>query len=270
MFVRIVIHLPFSIIPSCALSASAHSDGSTFFDNPHPLTTSANIDAKWARINADLKARNYRVNASNGGTYGVDLSQWAGQDTFSCLVQNGMSFAIVRAFCSDCTVDPNGVHTVANAVSRQHAPYGREYWTRCVLILIFSLSFFVRPRQWAAGVSHVDIYLFPSFDCSISAAGQVDAAIDNMGSIPFGTLWFDIEAEGSDWSSDTDQNNAWLQEGVNQAVARLGGSRVGIYSSAYGWSVAMGEWGNVYSFPIWYQTTTSHTMACRGTFPDPS
>ena len=40
------------------------------------------------------------------------------------------------------------------------------------------------------------IYLFPSYGCGKSAATQVDEAINNMGSIPFGTLWFDIEAGG--------------------------------------------------------------------------
>jgi hypothetical protein len=34
--------------------------------------------------------------------------------------------------------------------------------------------------------------LSSSYGCSVSAAGQVDAAINGMGDIPFGQLWSDI------------------------------------------------------------------------------
>src|SRR5437764_1376560 len=49
-----------------------------------------------------------------------------------------------------------------------------------------------------------------------------------MGGIPFGTLWFDIETGGN---LGADADHAWLQAGVQEAVNRLGGSRVGIYAS---------------------------------------
>jgi hypothetical protein len=68
----------------------------------------------------------------------------------------GFSFAIVRNYQESCQVDPNGVHSVANA--------------------------------WAAGIAHVDIYLYPAYTCGWSAASQVDQTIDSMGSIPFGQL----------------------------------------------------------------------------------
>lgn len=45
-------------------------------------------------------------------------------------------------------------------------------------------------NAWAGGVSDVDVYLFPSYQCGTSAAAQVDATIDAMGSVPFGQLWF--------------------------------------------------------------------------------
>ena len=62
----------------------------------------------------------------------------------------------------------------------------------------------------------------------------------------------DIEASGSGWSGDVDANHAWLVEAINQASSMIGSSRVGIYSSAYGWSVAMGGYADLTQFPIWY------------------
>ncbi len=70
-----------------------------------------------------------------------------------------------------------------------------------------------------------------------------------MGSIPFGTLWIDIET-GGDLGADAD--HAWLQAAIQRAVARIGGNRVGIYASAYEWGQVMGGYADVYSFPLWY------------------
>jgi hypothetical protein len=67
----------------------------------------------------------------NAGNYGVDISSFISPGTFGCMKNNNYHFAIARQFMQTCRVDPNGVHTVANA--------------------------------WAAGLAHVDIYLFPSF-----------------------------------------------------------------------------------------------------------
>lgn len=203
---------------------------------PHPETTATPaIRANWARITKELEARNYTrpsaesvhhisknhklfdATAPYGGAYGVDVSSFQGESTWSCLTSSGYSFGIVREFTEGCSVDGNGVHTVANA--------------------------------WAAGVAHVDIYLFPSYGCGVSAASQVDATIDSMGSIPFGTLWFDIETGGQGAPSDNDN---WMQQAVQQAVARIGGSRIGIYSSRYEWSQVMGNAADLYSFPLWY------------------
>lgn len=43
-----------------------------------------------------------------------------------------------------------------------------------------------------------------------------------------------------------------LVEAVNEATAQLGASRVGIYSSSYGWSVAMGGYSDLANLPLWY------------------
>ena len=65
----------------------------------------------------------------------------------------------------------------------------------------------------------------------------------------FSTLWFDIETGGQ---GSYASNDAWLQEAIKQAVARIGGSRIGIYASRYEWSLVMGEAADLYSFPLWY------------------
>lgn len=177
-------------------------------------------EAFYAKIYKELEARNFsrpHNGAANGGYYGVDISQWAGQSTFSCFKSKGYSFAVVRNYCQTCRVDPNGVHSVANA--------------------------------WAAGIAHVDIYLYPSWTCSWSAAQQVDQAIDSMGSVPFGQLWFDVEAGGAAGPS---VDHAWLVAGINRAVQRIGAKRVGIYSSKYGWQTAMGSYSGFASYPLWY------------------
>lgn len=172
----------------------------------------------FARVRAELEARNYsRPQGQPNGHRGVDISAWAGSSTWGCLKQNGYTFGIVRNYMESCAIDPNGVHSVANA--------------------------------WAAGISHVDIYIYPSYTCGVSAANQVNSAIESMGSIPFGQLWFDIESGGA---AGAGTDHAWLVAGVNQAVARIGASRVGIYSSKYGWSVAMGGYSRPGAFPIWY------------------
>jgi GH25 family lysozyme M1 (1,4-beta-N-acetylmuramidase) len=184
-----------------------------------PQLTGLETEAMFARIRDELEQRNYSrpIAATPNSARGVDISQWCGSNTWSCLKNNGYSFAIVRNFQETCNVDPNGVHSVANA--------------------------------WAAGIAHVDIYLYPSYRCSKGPVNQVNECIDSMGSVPFGQLWFDIE-EGGNAGPSID--HAWLRAAVNQAVARIGAARVGIYSSAYGWSVAMGSFSDFSSLPIWY------------------
>ncbi len=58
---------------------------------------------------------------------GVDVSARVYQSDWSCMVSNGVSFAIVRGYQSFGQVDPSCAATVADA--------------------------------WAAGVSHVDVYM---------------------------------------------------------------------------------------------------------------
>ena len=64
---------------------------------------------------------------------GVDISQYTSTSDFACLRRNGFDFAIVRGYQSVNRVDPNVAASVANA--------------------------------WAAGMAHVDVYMFPCPTC---------------------------------------------------------------------------------------------------------
>jgi hypothetical protein len=82
----------------------------------------------------------------SNGEYGVDVSQLTSGAVFSCLRSNGYSYVIVRAHHSNGGVDTNSVPTVANA--------------------------------WAAGMTHVDVYLFPCYTCG-NPEGQVNETGQN-------------------------------------------------------------------------------------------
>ncbi len=67
--------------------------------------------------------------SSTVATWGVDYSTYQSVETHQCWVNNGVSFAIPRAYCSYGAVDENGPANVQNAR--------------------------------AAGIPYVDIYMFP-------------------------------------------------------------------------------------------------------------
>lgn len=75
------------------------------------------------------------------GTRGVDLSTSTSRSAFSCLMQQGYEFVIVRAYCSYGKPDSAAVGTITNANS--------------------------------AGFSNADVYMFPCPKCPKSASEQV-------------------------------------------------------------------------------------------------
>lgn len=76
--------------------------------------------------------------------------------------------------------------------------------------------------------------------------------------------WMDVEAAGSGWSGNVAANHDWLVRAINQAAAMIGSNRIGIYSSAYGWSVAMGGFADLAHFPMWYAQSVQHIRHLRG------
>jgi len=74
----------------------------------------------------------------------------------------------------------------------------------------------------------------------------------------------DIEAAGSGWSGSAAANHAWLVQAINQAASMIGAERIGIYSSAYGWSVAMGGYADLTKFPLWYAQSVPNIIHTSG------
>ena len=150
-------------------------------------------------------------------TQGVDVSQPTSQSAFSCMVNNGYTFAIVRGYRSSGSVDPYVVSTVANA--------------------------------WSAGMAHVDVYMFPCPTCG-NCAGQAQAAVQNLqnNNVQFGMLWLDIE--GTQYWMDVGSNQQCFSD-MADAASNMGVS-VGVYTSASQWGPIMGDWSGGSSYPLWY------------------
>jgi len=84
---------------------------------------------------------------TSSATYGVDLSTLASSSSYTCLRNNGMSFAIPRAYCSFGGCDGNINANLANA--------------------------------HAAGMPYVDVYMFPCR--GKSATDQVNQMFSCLG-----------------------------------------------------------------------------------------
>jgi GH25 family lysozyme M1 (1,4-beta-N-acetylmuramidase) len=204
---------------------------------PHPAAVATpETRALWARIHKEMAARNYSVptpaqleelgyakpghgqlNSPMGGTRGVDVSSWIGEDTWTCIKNNGYVVGIAREFQETCYIDPNGVHTVANG--------------------------------YAVGMAHMDVYLFPSYGCSMSPEAQVDAVVNTMGDIPFGKIWLDVE-DGGQGAAQNNMN--WVNRALAHTDQRLGAGRAGVYSSNYEWGLVMGGMRGPTNYPLWY------------------
>jgi len=228
---RATLFIAAAVLLLVALSCEAKVHTGATMPHPEEVATPETL-ALWAKVRKELEARNYTrptnkqlhelgytkdLAAPNSGAYGVDVSSWVGQSTWTCIKNANYNFAIVREFMQTCQVDPNGVHTVANA--------------------------------WAAGLAHVDVYLFPSYGCGTPASGQVDAIINTMGGIPFGQIWIDIETGGQGSAAN---NYNWMMEALNHGTSRLGPGRMGVYSSRYMWSQVMPGYNGPTNYPLWY------------------
>ncbi|XP_062498881.1 uncharacterized protein LOC134176211 [Corticium candelabrum] len=180
------------------------------------LIVSALIFSSWAM---PIEERNFNetIGKPLGGVYGVDVSQPTSQSAFSCLKNNGYSYAIVRAHHSNGGVDKNAVETVANA--------------------------------WSAGMSHVDVYLFPCYSCG-DPEGQVRKTVDYLRDhgTEYGMLWLDIER--SSWSGDKSANQKFFSDMLLAAKLR---KVTGVYTSESQWSEIMGDdYTKGSSSQLWY------------------
>eukprot|EP00027_Filamoeba_sp_ATCC50430_P006162 CAMPEP_0168561690 /NCGR_PEP_ID=MMETSP0413-20121227/11730_1 /TAXON_ID=136452 /ORGANISM="Filamoeba nolandi, Strain NC-AS-23-1" /LENGTH=210 /DNA_ID=CAMNT_0008593079 /DNA_START=78 /DNA_END=710 /DNA_ORIENTATION=+ len=141
---------------------------------------------------------------------------------WTCLKNNGFSFAIIEAWNGGYQYDKN----IANCVS----------------------------QAWAAGMAHVDVYAFMCPYCTGNnpPSTAVTTLVNNLKSqgVQYGMLWFDIEQCDGCWGS-FDTNINFLEEAVNTAVSL--GVKVGIYTSEYEWGVTVGSSCTAFkSYPLWY------------------
>ena len=157
----------------------------------------------------------------------VDVSSAVMPGDFQCLVSQGYSSVVVRAYRSSGSVDTVAPHTIYNAV--------------------------------AGGVNeqNIDIYIFPCPRCS-NAQAQIDDTLNYLGgyNANFTRLFLDIEdtASHSYWGTDTSSSQQFMKELYQAAVGRLGSSRVGIYASGYMWNLVFGDtnWNCCSNAMLWY------------------
>ena len=160
--------------------------------------------------------------ASSLAVDGGDVSEYYSAGTFSCCRQKGWNFVIVRSYCSYGGVDPNAPATLAQAA--------------------------------AAGIPYRDVYHFPC--ASQNAREQVSADLNHVGKSNFGMMWFDIETNpspGCGWSTNLAANCNFLGELIDAGKSM--GIHMGIYASAYMWSIIMGDRSTVGAsngIPLWY------------------
>ena len=154
-------------------------------------------------------------------TVGVDVSSHLTEADFKCLKQPGghgpVEFAVVRAYTSTGHVDPEAVGTIKSAL--------------------------------AAGVKHVDAYLFP--DVHGSAAAQVKATHAALSGVRYGMIWYDIERLA--WGSSKATNQAFIKELVD--TGKELGVHAGIYTNYYNWEDIVGldyKYPAEKGLPVWY------------------
>jgi len=150
-------------------------------------------------------------------TLGVDISQPTSTSAFTCLKNNGYSFAVARVHYSGGGVDTHGAQSIANA--------------------------------WAAGLSHVDGYIFPCPHCGDGAA-QIRETVNYLkgAGTKYGMLWLDIE--GTQYWKDVNYNRAFFTDMANQ----LNSLQVnwGVYTGKSQWEPIMGSWSGGSSRGLWY------------------
>jgi len=153
---------------------------------------------------------------------GVDVSHLWKQESWDCINGKGYEFAIVRCFRSSDSVDPNCAESV--------------------------------KRAWAAGMKHVDLYMYPAPNRSDVAeqVRRLDKHIrDN--NITYGQIWIDIEGADKYWSVDKKENRKTFNVLCTTAVDVFGTRFAGVYVSKQSWEDILGsdykEWGNL---KLWY------------------
>jgi len=150
--------------------------------------------------------------------YGVDVSSFVSKGAFDCLKAQNLTYAIIRGYQSIGSPDPNVVATTENAHD--------------------------------AGVSRVDIYMFPCPQCAASGTDQVKQLKEYIDAhkVRFSTLWLDIE--GPQYWRDQSFNRNFF----NELVKAVEGYKIplGIYTSESQWIPIFGSFTGGSHLPLWY------------------
>ncbi len=81
----------------------------------------------------------------------------------------------------------------------------------------------------------------------------IETIVNNLRSqkVNFGMLWLDVEQCSGCWYSDLASNCAYVAAAASKATSM--GVHVGVYASAYEWSITVGSSCNsLSSYPLWY------------------
>lgn len=140
---------------------------------------------------------------------GVDVSQPFSTTVYQCMKQNGMTYVIIRGYCSFGGVDSHAVTGLQNAK--------------------------------AAGLI-TDVYFFPCTGKK-SPATQVAEMFAAIPSNLYGMIWIDVETNtspGCGWEQHSHEDNCkFLIELINAIKSH--GKVPAIYASAYMWQNIMGS-----------------------------
>jgi len=161
---------------------------------------------------------------ARGSGFCFDMSSLPSLSGLECMVRAGYDCFCMRAYQSIGAPDPNVVQALA---------YAHE-----------------------AGLTHVDVYMFPCPTCGISASSQFQSMIDNLASSSYEMIWFDIEEDsaGQYWSESYDTNRAFMNELISACSSA--GKKCGVYSNYNNWVTIFGDpsWvaSGSSSLPVWY------------------
>ncbi|KAK6765992.1 hypothetical protein RB195_025730 [Necator americanus] len=141
---------------------------------------------------------------------------------FECMKTHGYSFFIGRVFRSNGAVDSQGIQNIKNAK--------------------------------AAGISHVDGYIFPCTSSSCASAAtqisETSKALKSAGAT-VGMLWLDIETY--QWPSDHTKNREFI-EAMGKELTSLG-YKWGVYSNYNNWESITGlDYTGMSSKSLWWAT----------------
>ncbi|VDP10019.1 unnamed protein product [Heligmosomoides polygyrus] len=132
---------------------------------------------------------------------------------FECMKTHGHTFFIGRVFRSNGAIDSQGIQNIKNA--------------------------------HAAGIAHVDGYIFPCTSSSCTtAATQASTALKNAG-VTVGMLWLDIETY--QWPSDHTKNREFIET--------MGKELTVIYSNYNNWESIVGlDYTGMKTKSLWWAT----------------